>query len=83
MQLIAACQLLSVPCLFASAVSAINFAFNQQTPTGDPLVSSFFGVPGTNATFDYVVVGGGTGGIAIATRLAQANLSVAIIEAGG
>ena len=39
---------------------------------------------GTNASFDYIVVGGGTAGLAIATRLAQhASFSVAVIEAGG
>ncbi|KAK4565450.1 hypothetical protein LTR86_004067 [Recurvomyces mirabilis] len=38
----------------------------------------------TNATFDYVVVGGGTAGLTIATRLAQnGSYSVAVIEAGG
>ncbi|GLA66374.1 hypothetical protein AtubIFM54640_008581 [Aspergillus tubingensis] len=48
-----------------------------------PLGSSF-GVPGTNATFDYIVVGGGTAGLTLATRLAeQQNGSVAVIEAGG
>lgn len=35
-------------------------------------------------TFDYVVVGGGTGGLAIATRLAEnRSVSVAVVEAGG
>lgn len=48
-----------------------------------PLVSSFFGVPGRNATFDYVIAGGGTAGLALATRLAEADLSVAVVEAGG
>ena len=43
-----------------------------------------FGKPGVNATFDYVVIGGGTAGLAIATRLAEnASISVAVIEAGG
>ncbi|RMZ34121.1 hypothetical protein D0859_01723 [Hortaea werneckii] len=69
--------------LLLSGVQAFDFQFNQQEPSGEPLVSSFFGVPGTNASFDYVVVGGGTAGLAIATRLAAANLSVAVIEAGG
>ena len=41
------------------------------------------GVLGVSATYDYVIVGGGTGGVAIATRLAQSGASVAIIEAGG
>lgn len=75
--------LLSLCSTSISHVSAIDFAFNQQHPTGQPLVSSFFGLPGTNATFDYVIAGGGTAGLALATRLAAANLSVAVIEAGG
>lgn len=33
-------------------------------------------------SYDYVVVGGGTGGNAIGVRLAEAGFSVAIIEAG-
>ncbi|KAL9047696.1 MAG: hypothetical protein Q9206_006547 [Seirophora lacunosa] len=48
------------------------------------LLGSTFGLPGTNATFDYVVVGGGTAGLTIATRLASnPAVSVAVIEAGG
>ncbi|KAH7347060.1 GMC oxidoreductase-like protein [Pyrenochaeta sp. MPI-SDFR-AT-0127] len=39
------------------------------------------GAPG-NASFDYVVIGGGTAGLAIAARL-SAFASVAVIEAGG
>lgn len=39
---------------------------------------------GTDATYDYVVVGGGTGGLAMAYRLAEdGQKSVAVIEAGG
>lgn len=47
------------------------------------LIGSHFGTPSINATYDYVVIGGGTAGLAIATRLA-ANTSntVAIVEAG-
>lgn len=47
-----------------------------------PLFSSAFGYPGTNATFDFVLVGGGLAGLTLATRLAQANQSVAVVEAG-
>lgn len=39
--------------------------------------------PLLDATFDYVVVGGGTGGNVVATRLAQNGFSVALVEAGG
>lgn len=44
---------------------------------------SSFGVPG-DATFDYVIIGGGTAGLTIATKLASnPDLSVAVVEAGG
>lgn len=37
-----------------------------------------------NATFDYVIVGGGTAGLTIAARLAENHaITVAVIEAGG
>jgi hypothetical protein len=39
--------------------------------------------PLVDQTFDYVVVGGGTGGAVIATRLAQNEFKVALVEAGG
>ncbi|KAH9209396.1 hypothetical protein DL95DRAFT_477455 [Leptodontidium sp. 2 PMI_412] len=38
----------------------------------EKLLGSSFGFPGANATFDYVIIGGGTSG-----------LTVAVIEAGG
>lgn len=53
------------------------------TVQGQRLYNSFFGVPGTDATYDYVVVGGGTAGLTLATRLAEGNASVAVVEAGG
>jgi choline dehydrogenase len=51
----------------------------QQTVAGNN-----FGIPGQNATYDYVVVGGGTAGLAIAYRLAEdGTKTVAVVEAGG
>lgn len=47
------------------------------------LPESFYGVPGTSAAYDYVIVGGGTAGLALATRLAEGNATVAVVEAGG
>ncbi|KAL1958124.1 hypothetical protein VTO42DRAFT_5164 [Malbranchea cinnamomea] len=42
------------------------------------------GIPGIDATYDYVIVGGGTAGLTIAARLAEdLRLSVAVVEAGG
>ncbi|RDW70509.1 GMC family oxidoreductase [Aspergillus mulundensis] len=40
------------------------------------------GQPGVDATFDYVVVGAGTSGFTLASRLAEANFTVALVEAG-
>lgn len=43
-----------------------------------------FGTPGKNASCDYVIIGGGTGGLAIEARLAEnKDTSVSVIEAGG
>ena len=51
---------------------------NRQLPKGSSIA-----YPG-NASFDYVVVGGGTAGLTIASRLAKnPAISVAVIEAGG
>ncbi|PLB55930.1 alcohol oxidase [Aspergillus steynii IBT 23096] len=42
------------------------------------------GTPGKDASYDYVVVGGGTAGLTIAGRLAQeGGFTVAVVEAGG
>ncbi|KAI1874081.1 uncharacterized protein JN550_002660 [Neoarthrinium moseri] len=44
---------------------------------------SSFGVPGNDATYDYVVVGGGNAGLTVASRLIEQGAgSVAVIEAG-
>ncbi len=51
---------------------------------GGPIYGNNFGIPGRNATFDYVIVGGGTAGLALAARLAEnKSNTVAVIEAGG
>ncbi|GIZ46269.1 hypothetical protein CKM354_000940100 [Cercospora kikuchii] len=49
------------------------------------LLSSHFGMYGwPGQSFDYVIVGGGTSGLAMARRLSQdGSASVAVIEAGG
>ena len=47
------------------------------------LLGSSFGIPGYNRTYDYIIVGGGTAGLTLATRLAQGQEgTVAVVEAG-
>lgn len=76
----AVCFKLLLCCTWASAVLAQTVIFGE-TP---PHTGYSYGKPGFDASFDYVVVGGGTGGLAIATRLAEnPSVSVAVIEAGG
>lgn len=48
------------------------------------LLGSHFGVPGIPATYNYVIVGGGTAGLTLARRLAaDTSVTVAVVEAGG
>lgn len=48
-----------------------------------PVSGNHYGLAGTNETFDYVVIGGGTAGLAMAYRLsADTSNSVAVVEAG-
>ncbi|KAI6788410.1 alcohol oxidase [Hortaea werneckii] len=55
----------------------------HQPHDGDNILGSFFGLPGQDATYDYVVVGGGLAGLVTATRLAEnGTFSVAVVEAG-
>ncbi|KAL8732134.1 MAG: hypothetical protein Q9181_004049 [Wetmoreana brouardii] len=47
------------------------------------LLGSHFGVPGVDAVYDYVIIGGGTAGLTVARRLAaKVSNTVAVIEAG-
>jgi choline dehydrogenase len=61
---------------------AAQLANGLSFPTQNPFGSSF-GVPGDDVTYDYVIVGGGTAGLTIATRLVEQKAgTVGIIEAG-
>lgn len=47
------------------------------------LTGNSFGIPFTNETYDYVIIGGGLAGSVIASRLTEhSNATVAIVEAG-
>lgn len=76
-------RLLAFFVYIAAAAATANLLTYTDESVGNVLGTAF-GAPGTNATFDYVVVGGGTAGLTIATRLASdPATSVAVIEAGG
>ncbi|KAI9369636.1 hypothetical protein BJX61DRAFT_545409 [Aspergillus egyptiacus] len=74
--------LYALPFLPTTLASTIGVGLSPSGVT--QLFGNSFGLPGENATYDYVVVGGGTAGNAIAARLAldPANYSVAVVEAG-
>lgn len=57
-------------------------AVMDQHSTPSRLTGSTFGVSGRNATYDYVIVGAGVAGSVVAARLAERNMSVALVEAG-
>lgn len=47
------------------------------------ITGTSFGIPGRDATYDYVIVGGGLAGSVVASRITEhSNASVALIEAG-
>ncbi|AEO67488.1 341e151e-c8f5-48a2-a6b5-f6e4095bcee6 [Thermothielavioides terrestris] len=64
--------------LFSAGVAALLALAVPVRSSG----SSAFPAPG-DASYEYVVVGGGTAGLAIAVRLAASGKSVAVVEAGG
>ena len=73
--------------LCAASLFLGSAVFVQSAPThlnqldARRLLGSSFGVPGSDQSFDYVVLGGGNAGLTIATRLAE-TATVAVIEAG-
>ncbi|KAL8706998.1 MAG: hypothetical protein Q9201_000046 [Fulgogasparrea decipioides] len=69
--------------LVALALYAASAAPNVHSPWQLPPQHSF-GTSGVNASFDYVVIGGGTAGLTIASRLSEnPRLRVAVVEQGG
>ncbi|KAI0672930.1 alcohol oxidase [Trametes maxima] len=58
---------------------AVYVAAASRGSIGTSLVDS----TATNATFDYVIIGGGTAGLVVAARLSEnPNVTVAVVEAG-
>lgn len=77
-----------------SALTTLTYflGFTQAVPTSESgrfhaqhkrQLGTNAGTLGSDATFDYVIVGGGTGGLAMANRLsAKSGVTVAVVEAG-
>ncbi|RPA75821.1 alcohol oxidase [Ascobolus immersus RN42] len=64
------------------AISSDSAAVALLSPTG--VIASIGSLFGVGQTYDYVIVGGGTAGLAIAARLSEnPDITVAVIEAGG
>lgn len=71
----------------SSGAATLSYVF-QAVLFAPPVIagklwSSSFAPP-INASYDYVIIGGGTAGNAVAARLAESlSVSVAVVEAGG
>lgn len=69
--------------LIALAVSLAAVTGLQESFNAEQLLGSHFGVPGLPATYDYVILGGGTAGLTLARRLAaDSRFTVAVVNAG-
>ncbi|KAK0745015.1 hypothetical protein B0T21DRAFT_326033 [Apiosordaria backusii] len=69
--------------LFISTVVGIPVDTTGEQAKEQTLPGNLQGEFGISATFDYVIVGGGTAGLALANRLSEdPNISVAVVEAG-
>lgn len=69
--------------LFASIVVCVPTEGKTSKRQFNGILGSASGLLGIDATYDYVIIGGGTAGLVMAERLSEnPNLQVAIIEAG-
>ena len=66
---------------WATMTATTTYTSGTATPTSTPTSISAVPVP-TGVTYDYVVIGGGAGGIPIADKLSEAGKSVLLIEKG-
>ena len=72
------------PSLLYIACWLPTFSLTRAYYRGGPIWGNNFGIPGQNASYDYVVVGGGTAGLTVASRLSEdEHVQVLVIEAGG
>ena len=71
---------LLITCILRLQLAIASQSYESLDTLG--LIGTHFGYP-SNASFDYVIVGGGTAGLALANRLAENDThTVAVVEAG-
>lgn len=78
---IAGDRMLLLLSLLLAAVFTAGIPHNQRI-LPDTGAKKSNGIPGIDASYEYVVVGGGTAGVTVAARLAEKNFRVALVEAG-
>lgn len=66
----------------SACTTSVSCTFFETINSSNTLGDHFGYPPLGNATYDYVVIGGGTAGLVIGARLADEGNTVAIIEAG-
>lgn len=81
---LAASLLLLATVSFAAPSPPIKVSSKRERLNKRVAYSNHFPVIAQNATYDFIVVGGGSAGLAVASRLADSgNFTVAVVEAGG
>ena len=70
--------------VFVGIAASTAYAVSTAHSSWEPPPQRTLGTPGTNASYDYVVIGGGTASLTIASRLSEdPRLRVAVVEQGG
>ena len=70
--------------IFAALLATFAAVTQQRPQIQSPTSSTSTSIAAHDKAFDYVIVGGGTAGLAIAARLAEGSTeTVAVVEAGG
>lgn len=70
--------------VFVGFAASTAYAVSAARSSWEPPPQRTLGTPGINASYDYVIIGGGTAGLTIASRLSEdPRLRVAVVEQGG